>query len=99
MLLGAQNVACTPDLQIPHGDAKAGAKAGEFPDSGQTLGGHIREGFAPGKGQVGKSPPVGAAHPPPQLIQLGEAHPVGVFNDEGVAVGDVHPGLDDGGTH
>ena len=32
-------------------------------------------------------------------MELGQAHMVGVLDDEGVHVGDVHAGLDDGGAH
>jgi hypothetical protein len=41
----------------------------------------------------------GAAHPAPYLVQLGKAHPVRVLDDQGVDVGDVDAGLDDGGAH
>ena len=32
-------------------------------------------------------------------MELGQAEPVGVFNNEGVDVGHVHTGFDDGGAH
>ena len=34
-----------------------------------------------------------------ELVQLGEAHPVGVVDDECVDVGDVDAGLDNGGAY
>ncbi len=64
----------------------------------QPLGGHVGQRLALGDGQVGKGPPAGAADPSPDLVELGEAQPVGVLDDQGVAVGDVHAGLDDGGA-
>lgn len=32
-------------------------------------------------------------------MQLGQAKAIGVFDDKGVGVGNVHAGFDDGGTH
>ena len=39
------------------------------------------------------------SHPAAKLVQLGKAHPVGVFNDKGVGGGHIHAGLDNGGAH
>ena len=99
VLLGAQQVARAPDLHIPHGDFEAGAEFGEFPDSLQPLGGHVGEHLSPHEGEVGEGAAGGAAHPAPELMELGQAVAVGVFDDQGVDVGDIHPRLDDGGAH
>ena len=48
-----QQVARAADLQIPHGDAEARAKAGELPNGGQPLVGQLAEGLVPAEGEVG----------------------------------------------
>ena len=50
-------------------------------------------------GQVGVGPAGTAADAAPDLVELGKAQPVGILHDEGVDVGDVDAGLDDGGAH
>ena len=99
MLLRSQDIARSADFQISHGNAEPGTEGGKLPDGGKALGsnvGHLLVGL---EGQIGKGTAVGTPHPAPQLVQLGKAHPVGVLDDEGVAVGDVHPRLYDSGTH
>ena len=99
VLAVAQETACTPDLQIPHGDAEAGAEGRELPDSGEPLLGDIGQGLVPPEGEVGIGLAAGAAHPASDLVQLGKAHAVSVLDDEGVAVAHVDAGLDEGGAH
>ena len=41
----------------------------------------------------------GASHPTAKLVELAQAEPVGVFDDEGVGVGNVQTGFDDGGAY
>ena len=99
VLAVAQKTARTPDLQIPHGDAEAGAEGRELPDSGEPLLGDIGQGLVPPEGEVGIGLAAGAAHPASYLVQLGKAHAVSVLDDEGVAVAHVDAGLDEGGAH
>ncbi len=47
--------------------------------------------------QVGVGLGLRAAHPAPQLVQVGEAEAVGAVDDDGVGVGDIEAALDDGG--
>ena len=98
VLAVAQQVAGAPDLQIPHGDAEPRAEGGELPDGGKTLLGDVREGLVPAEGEIGVGLPAAAAHPAPQLVELGQAHSVCVLDDEGVAVAHVDAGLDQGGA-
>ena len=98
MLGAAQNVAGAANFQVPHGDAEAAAEAGKFPDGLQPLLADLGKRLAPAEGEVGIGPAAAAPHPAPQLVQLRKPHPVGVLYDEGVAVGDIDPRLDDGGT-
>ena len=41
----------------------------------------------------------GAAHPAPELMELAQAEAVGVLNNQGVGVGNVQAGFNDGGAH
>lgn len=98
MLFRSEKTAGPADFEVTHGDVEPGAEAGEFADSGEAFGGDFGEGFAAGEGEIGESAASGAADPSAELIELGEAHAVGVFDNEGVAVGDIDAGFDDSGT-
>ena len=65
MLLGPQDVPRPADLQVPHGDAEAGAEGGELPDGRQPLFPHLGEDTAPAEGEVGVGPAGAPAHPAP----------------------------------
>ena len=93
-----QQTARAADLQIPHGDAEAGAESGKLPDGGKPLLGDIGQGLVPAEGEVGVGFAAGASHPPTDLVQLCQTHAVGILNDEGVAVAHINAGLDKGGT-
>ena len=41
----------------------------------------------------------GAAHPAPELMELAQAEAVGILNNQGVGVGNVQAGFNDGGAH
>ena len=98
-LLRAQQIARAPNLQVPHGNLKAGAELREIPDGAQPLFRHLRQGFIRPVGEVGEGMAAGAAHSAPELVKLAQTQPVGVFDNQGVYVGNVQTGLDDGGTH
>ena len=76
-----QQTARAADLQIPHGDAEAGAKSGELPDGRKSLLGDIGQGLVPAEGEVGVGLAAGAPHPPTDLVQLRQTHAVGVLNE------------------
>ena len=93
----AQDAAGAADLQIPHGDPEAAAHVGEFPDGGKAFFRHFPQDPVPLIHQKGVGGTAGTADPAPQLIELGQAHSVGVANDNGIDVGNIHTGLDNGG--
>ena len=41
----------------------------------------------------------GASYPAAKLVQLAQTEPVGVLDDQGVGVGNVQTGFDDGGAY
>ena len=98
VLAVAQQAAGAADLQVPHGDAHPRTEGRELPDGRQPLGRHFGEDPVPAEGEVGVCLAGRPAHPAADLVQLGQAHAVGVLNDQGVAVAHVHPGLDEGGA-
>ena len=97
-LLGTQQVAGTPDLQVPHSDFEAGAEFSKVPDGGKALFGHLRQVFVRPVGEVGVGVAGGPAYPAPELMELAQTEPVRVFDDQGIGVGDIQAGFDDGGT-
>ena len=98
-LLRAQNISRAPEFQILHGDPESRTEFSEFPDGPQALLRDLRQSFVPPVHQICVGQTAGSADPAPKLVQLGQAEPVGVQDDHGVHVGDVHAGLDDGGGH
>ena len=93
-----QKAARAADLEIPHGDAEPRPETGELPDGRKPLGRHLGQHLVPLEGEVGVGLAVGPPHPPADLVQLGQPHPVGILDDQSVAVAHVHAGLDQGGA-
>ena len=98
-LLGAKDVAGTAHLQVLHGYGHARTKVIVLRDSCQAVIGSFRERSALGVQEVGIAALAGAAHAPAQLMQLGQAHMVGVFHNEGIRISDIQAGFHDGGTY
>lgn len=61
--------------------------------------GLVGEGRLIGDQQVGIGLRLAAAHPAPQLIELGQPQGVGPVDDDGVGLRDVQAGFDDRGAH
>ena len=98
VLLRPQQAPGAPDLQIPHGQPVPGPELGEFPHRQQPLLGRLGQGPALGHGEVGVGDPVRPPHPAPELVELSQPQLIRVQNHQGVAVGDVHAALHDGGA-
>ena len=98
-LLGTQHIAGAADLQVAHGDLETRAKLSKLADGGQPLLRHFAEGLAPAIGKIGVGVTAASAHTAADLVQLRQAHIIGIFDDERVHIGNVHTGLDDGGAH
>jgi len=97
VLFRAQQVARAADLQVQRRQAEPGAELGEVADGRQALAGRVGELLERRHEQPGVSPPVGAAHPAAELVELREAEAMGVVDDDGVDQGNVDAVLDDGG--
>ena len=70
VLANPQQIAGSPDLQIPHGYLETAAQIRKFLYGGQPLFGHLLQRLVPLIHQKRVGGPIGAAHPPPQLVQL-----------------------------
>ena len=96
-LLVAEQVARTPDLQVPHGDAQPAAELRVVGQGAQPGGGIAAERGLVRVAQVRLRGHLAAADPATDLVELRESELVGALNDEGVGLRDVEPRLDDAG--
>ena len=97
MLLCSQQIARPADFQIPHGNFKAAAQIGKFPNCLQALFRHLFQHLIPAVHEESIGRPAGTPHSPPQLIKLGKPHIVRIMDNHGVYVGNIQPGLYNGG--
>ena len=94
-LLRAEQVAGAADLEVAHRDLEAGAELGVVGERGEPRARLGRELARVGIEEVRVGGHVGAADPPADLVQLGEAERVGPLDDQRVGLRDVDPRLDD----
>ena len=94
-----QQIAGPPDLKIPHGDLDPRSQIRKLADGGQPFLRHFLKKLIPPVQEKCISHPVGAAHTPPQLIELGQAEPVRILDDHRIGVRDVQSGLNDRGRY
>ena len=95
---GAEDVAGAADLEVAHGDFEAGAEFGVLLDGLDALAGVAGGGHELAREhEVGVGLVVGAADAAAELVEIGEAEAVGAVDDDGVGVGDIEAGFDDGG--
>ena len=98
-LFCTQQIACTADLQVTHSNLESGAELGKIADGGQALLCNFRQGFIRPIGEVGIGVAGGTTNTATELMELAKAETVGIFNDQGVGIGNIQTGLDDGGTY
>ena len=94
VLAVAQEAARAAYLQIAHSDAEPGAEGGKLPDGGKPLGGDFGQHLVARKGEIrirlaGRTP-----HTAAYLVELRKAHPVGILDNQRVAVAHINAGLD-----
>ncbi len=98
VLAHAQDVAGAADFEVAHGNGIAGAKLGVFGDGFEALAALNGGRAAAVAEEVGVGALGAATHPAAQLVELGQAKGIGAVNDEGVGIGDIQAGFDDGGA-
>ena len=98
-LLGAQHVAGPAQFEVLHGHGHAGAEIVVLGDRGQPVVGGLGERLLRVVEEVGVAALARPAHTPAQLVHLRQPQLIRAVDDQGVGVGDVQAGLDDGRTH
>ena len=98
-LFGTQEVAGAPNFQIPHGDFEAGTEFRKVPDGRESFFSNLCQGFIGPISEIGIGMPGGTSHPSPKLVELAQTEPVGIFDNQGVGVGNVQTGFDDSGAY
>ena len=98
-LLGAQHVAGAAEFEVLHGHGHAGAEVVVLRDGREPVVGGLGQRLLGVVQEVGIAALAGPADAPAELVHLRQSELVGAVDDQRVGVGDVQPGLDDGGTH
>ena len=97
-LLGADDRTRTAQLEVAHRDGESGPQPTALGDRREPLVRLLRHRGVGREQQVGVAAFAGASDATTQLVHLPEPEQVRTFDDERVRVGDVEPGLDDGGA-
>jgi len=95
-LARAEEFAVAADGEVVFGDFEAVGGIEEGADAGATVFGHFLIGGSDGETTTGDGTPT---HATPELVELGEAEAVGVFDDHGGGFGDIDADFDDGGAN
>ena len=96
VLLTAHDVAGAAQFEVAHRDLVAAAEFRVFADRGKAFLLHFGEHLVFAEGEIGVGASGASADAAAQLVKLGKSHAVGVFDDQGVGVGQIDAGLDDG---
>ena len=95
-LLFAQKITGPSDLKVRRGDTEARSEFGELLNRDQSLLRIAGECAFVGDQEVGVGLLSAASDPSTQLVQLRQAEEIRSIDDDGVGVGNVESGLDDG---
>ncbi|CDE94401.1 unknown [Acidaminococcus sp. CAG:542] len=98
VLFRPQQVPGAPDFQIPHGDFEPGPQFRKVPDGLEPFLGHFTEYPVLFVQEIGVGQPGGPSHPPPHLVQLGEAEVFRTVDDDGIGQRHVQAVFDNGGA-
>lgn len=97
MLLGADQRAGASDLEVAHGDAHAASQVLEFGERGQARRCLLRQRQLAGEHEVRVRLRGGAPHTALELVELRQAQPLRVLDDQRVGARVVDAALHDGG--
>lgn len=97
-LFGTEEIAGSADLEVAKGEGVSGSELVEFGEGLESFLPAFGEGFAAGVEEVGVGLAVGSPDAASELVELRKTEVVGVFDDQGVGVGDIESGFDDGRT-
>ena len=94
-----EEIAGASDFHIPHGDTEAGAEFRGFEDGLDALFRRFGDALVAGDEEVGVGAMLTPADATAELVELGQAEAVGAVDDDGVDVGHIQAGLDDGSAN
>ena len=97
MLPFSQQISCSTNLQIPHGNFEAASQFRKFPNGLESFFRYFFQYFIPFIHKKGISHPAASSYPSPKLVKLGKSHLVGIINNHGIYVGNIHTGFNNGG--
>ena len=96
-MLRAKKVACSSDLEVPHGYAHAAAEVGVLVNRFEALLRFFGKAHVFGEHEIGVRLPVRASHAAFKLVHLREAEALRIFDDERVGMGVVDAAFDNRG--
>ncbi len=96
VLLGPEEIAGPPDLQVPRGNLEAGSEFRQLGDDLQPLPSALIQGLLSRDEEVGMRAEPVPTDPAPELIELGQAKAIRPIDDDGIGRRDVEARLDDG---
>ena len=95
-LLFAQKISGPSNLKVRRGDPEPGSEFRELLNRDQSLLSIAGERAFIGDEEVGVGLLSAASDPSAQLVQLRQAEEIRPIDDDGVGIGDIESGLDDG---
>src|SRR5579875_4161037 len=90
-LLAPEQVAGSTQFQVVHRQLESAARLNQFAQHFDASFGVARDQMLARHQQVGVSSLLGAAHPPAQLVELGQPEVVGAIDYDSVGVGNIQP--------
>ena len=97
-LFATEQVACSANVEILHGQMNARAETREVLDGLKATACILGEQGVGRRKQVAERLLVGSSHSSAQLMQFRQAKVVGIVDDDGVGIRDVETRFDDGGA-
>ena len=94
-MLLTQKIARAANRQVTHGNLKAAAQFSKVANGRQPLFTKFRQHLVWLIHKIGIGNAIAAANPSPNLIELRQAHSIGIFNKQRVDVGNIDAGFND----
>ena len=88
-LFGAEQIPCTTDFKVAHGDLKASTEVAQFFYRLESPARIFRERLPAGNQQGARARARASPNTPTQLMEVGQAVMVSIIDEDGVGVGDV----------
>ena len=99
MLLRTEDVARSADFKVTHGNLKAGAEFGIFPYCRKSSVRYFRQFLATLKREICRRSACASADSSAYLMKLSESEPVGVLDNQRIAIRNIDARLNNGGAN